>query len=223
MVRDNDYSRSTHARDDGSVPLTTWLIGGAAFITVLAAGALFVSGKPDEGRDAETVLPETTEDAPSDSPDEILAPKNPLDITPFFLDASERSRIWSSKAMLAGIELLLVDGKPEGPVSFEFGQTLGPAVPRAPLSSKRQFISYLDGGVDEKVQDSTKMRVSLPDPTCPLEVAFRKLGESGVKTTSRVGVLYLHSDKHDRPVWLMTNDSGQATHVSAENCALLLR
>ncbi len=216
-------TRSYTPPPEPGVPLATWVIGGAALLIALIAGALFLDG-------SQTVQPQAAEqDVPRDEPDSesqpspvsVLTQKNPLELTPSFLDAQERARLWSPVAMLAGIELVVQDGVPVGPVTFEFGEAVGQAIPGNPLSAKRHSISYEGNAIEETSLDSPKHRVGLPEPNCPLEVAFRKLTQSGIDTSGRVGVLYVNSQKHGRPIWLVTNEKGQATSINADSCALL--
>lgn len=205
------------------VPLITWVIGGAALLVTLVAGALFLDASPPQEAAAPPGAVHAEEEATSS---DLPAPprsegKNPLEVTASFLDAQERARLWNPAAILSSIELVVQEGAPLGPIKFEFGEAVGQAIPGAPLSAKRHSLSYEGEEIEETTIDSPKRQVGLPEPNCPLEVAFRKLGQSGVDTSGRVGVLYLNSQKHGRPIWLMTNERGQATSINADSCALL--
>jgi hypothetical protein len=221
MSGGHDRRGQAREQNDG-VPITTWVVGSAALVVVLTAGALFLGEKPKDQE--EEARAEPTPDEP-EAPDPVreLAPKNPLELSSTFLDAQQRAKVWSLKAMLSGVDLVIENGAPTGPITFEFGQTIGPAVPKAPMSPKRQTLEYRGDDVQVKNLDSSQARVGLPDPNCPLDVAFRKLSEGGVSTAGRVAVVYTYSQKHNRPVWLMTNEAGQATSINADTCALLLR
>lgn len=218
----HDYRTGSNNGQGDRVPIATWVIGSAALIVVLTAAALVLDERPTTGKeDARAELPSDPTEAPP--PVKDLAPRSPLDLSSTFLDAHERARVWSPKAMLASVELVIQDGKPTGPIAFEFGQTVGPTVPKAPMSPSRQTLEYRGDDVQVNNVESSQVRVGLPEPNCPLDAAFRKLSEGGVSTSGRVAVLYTFSQKHDRPVWLMTNESGHATSINAESCALLLR
>jgi hypothetical protein len=154
---------------------------------------------------------------------DALGVKDPLDVTAAFLDAQERAKLWSPSAVLSGIELVVESGKPKGPITFEFGEAVGQAIPGVPLSPKRYTLAYEDKNVKEESSDSSTGRVGLPEPNCPLEVAFRTLAQSDIGTHGRIGILYTHSQKHGKPVWLVTDEQSQTTSLNADNCALLRR
>jgi hypothetical protein len=155
----------------------------------------------------------------SEKPVPRLAPSDPLDLTDKFIDSSKRARLWNGSAILAGIELIVADGKPEGPVAFTYGVTTGQPIPGAVLSPKRRTILYSDDEVTSQDTVSTKIGMALPEPRCPIEVAHRKLPDEAGE--EKLGVMYLQSDRHGRPIWLFTNSSGDTYQLSGENCVLL--
>jgi hypothetical protein len=216
-------TRTAKMHDDPGLPIATWIISGVALIVALTAGALVLSPRPENAAPQadEQVQPDTSI-PPTDALNKPLE-RNPLEITASFLDAQQRSRLWDPTSALSGIELVVKDGKPTGPIVFEFGETIGHNVPGAVLSEKRYTISYEEGKVETATTASAARRVALPEPNCPLEVAFSTLIRSGVETQGRFGVLYVQSQKHGRPVWLITNEAGEATSLNADNCALLRR
>lgn len=218
-------ARSNPAGPEPGVPLFTWVIGAAALLIVFAAVALFLDPSPHESPQGERAGARTEEQA-EEKPEAAtlaLAPPNPLEITAAFLDAKERATLWNPSAILSGIELVIEDGQPTGPIVFQFGEAIGQAIPGIPLSSKQYSISYEGKSVEEELRESPGKRLGLPEPNCPLEVAFRKLTEAGITTGGRVGVLYTHSQKHGKPAWLVTTEEGLATSLNADSCALLRR
>lgn len=222
-------TQSSRARgQDAGVPLITWIIGAVTVVVVILAGALFLDPSPqklgDRGASSDAAPePAAPMAGPSEAPVEMAAVRHPLDLTDSYIDAQERAKLWNSSAILSGIDVVIEDGRPQGAIVFEFGQALGQPVPGTPLSARRHSLSYEGKSVSERSSESTDQRLGLPEPNCPLEVAFRKLTEAGVKTSGRVAILYTHSQKHGKPVWLVTDESSQATSLNADNCALLRR
>lgn len=218
-------ARSSPVGPEPGVPLITWVIGAAALLVVLTAVALFLDPSPHESeKEANARLsPENQVGEGPAEPARVLAPKSPLDLTASFLDAKARAELWNPSAILSGIELVIEEGRPKGPVLFEFGEAMAQAIPGVPLSPKQYSLSYEGTKVKDEQSDTGDRRVGLPEPNCPLEIAFRKLTEAGVTAGGRVGVLYTHSLKHGKPVWLVTSEGGQATSLNADNCALLRR
>lgn len=215
-------------RPEPGVPLFTWIIGATALLVVVAAGALFLeppahqkihNGPTTSAMEEITVLADPEPTAIVAGP----APNNPLELTASFLDAQERAKLWSQRAILSGIELVIENGKPRGPITFEFGEAHGQKVPGSPLSSQRYSLSYENKEVKEESMDSPTPRVGLPEPNCPLEVAFRTFAQGGASASGRIAVLYTHSRKHGKPVWLVTDAEGHATSLNADSCALLRR
>lgn len=218
-------TRSSPAQDqEPGVPLFTWIIGATALVVVLTAGALFLDDSPKTkvGDETHPTEVEQLTDSPAKVSDP-LATKHPLELTASYLDAQERGRLWNPSAILSGIELVIDGGHPQGAIVFEFGESIGQPIPGAPLSAKRLSLSYEGKKVSESSGESPEKRLGLAEPNCPLEVAFRKLTEAGVKTRARIGVLYTYSHKHGKPVWLVTDEQNQTTSLNADNCALLLR
>lgn len=213
-----------HPKPDAS--LFTWVVGGAALIVALTAGALFL-GPAHHQTTADSAPMSEHEEQDEGSPTahvDALAQKDPLELTALLLDARERAKLWKSAAILSSIELVIENGTPRGPIVFEFGEAAGPQIAGGPVSAIRYSVSYEGKNVTEEPIDSSNKRVGLPEPNCPLEVAFRTLTRAGVSATSgRVGVFYRHSQKHGKPVWLMTDEQGQATSLNADSCALLRR
>lgn len=217
-------ARSSPAGSEPGVPLVTWVIGGAALLVVFIAGALFLDPSPHKPRGESAGAPiEKQADKAPEAGVLAVAPRSPLEITASFLDAKERAELWKPTAILSGIELVIEDGKPTGPILFQFGEAIGQAIPGATLSPKQYSLSYDGKNVGEELRDSPGKRLGLPEPNCPLEVAFRKLTESGITTGGRVGVLYTYSQKNGKPAWLVTTEKGQTTSLNADNCALLRR
>lgn len=216
-------TRPARAQDRG-LPLTTWIIGALTVVVIVIAGALFLDPSPrengtiEESSNEEAELPEALE-----APVKPAPQKHPLDLTDSYIDAQVRAKLWNPSAILSGIDVVIENGRPHGAVVFEFGEALEQPIPGAPLSEKRHSLSYEGKNVSERSSEATDRRLGLAEPNCPLEVAFRKLTEANIKTQGRVAVLYTHSQKHGKPVWLVTDENSQSTSLNADNCALLLR
>lgn len=207
---------------NSGIPWITWVIGGAAFLVVLTAGALLLQGKkaPPDPPVAEE------EEAAADSSAKgamQLAPKNPLDITRYQLDAMERAKIWNSRAMLASIEVMVDGGEPQGPVNFNFGASIGQPMFNAPLDNQRFSIGYEGKKANTTEDEVGHVRHALTEPNCPLEVAYRKVKEAGNSLEGTVGVLLMRSEQHRRTVWMLSEASGVTHPVDADTCALLRR
>ncbi len=199
----------------------TWTISGAAVIVTLAAGALLLGEKETLPTEVE---PEDVDSDPTETPSlPQLTKRGPLDLSASHLDAQQRARIWNEAAMLSGMSLVIEDGKPISAIEFSFGVSTGPTTPGAPLGDQRYVVSYEGSEVSATEEEDPKRRVAISPPNCTLDAAYRVLIQAGVPRISRVGVILLQSEKHQRPVWLMTTSEGNAYSINAESCVLLRR
>jgi hypothetical protein len=204
-----------------SVSWATWIIGAAAVMVTLAAAALVV-GKPTDA----PVTPKAEvldSEPPTTTTSPPLTPRGPLDLSALHLDAQERARIWNEASVLSGISLMIENGIPIATIEFEFGTSMGEPTPGTALGRQRHVISYLKGEATARSEESPRHRVVLTPPNCTLDAAYRALLQAGVPKESRIGVMLIHSEKHRRPVWLMTSSDGNAYHINAESCVLLRR
>lgn len=201
----------------------TWVIGSATLAVVISAAAVYLEEPPPEQALEGPVRGEKEERPPGMSRLELkpLIREDPLDLGKKLIEAESRARLWNSSAMLAGIELIVTEGKPEGPIVFSFGVTVGHPIPGATLSPQRQSFSYATKLSVKEGAHATGSAVALPDPGCPLEVAYRKLPEVTRSAGEKLGVMYRQSERHGRPIWLFTKSSGDTKHISGENCILL--
>lgn len=216
--------RPTSRPPTQGVPGVTWVISGATVVVMLAAGAL-VWGKKET-----VVVPPDAEDlelesdlSEANSAPTPLTTRGPLDLSAWHLDAQQRAHIWNEAAMLSGVRLLIENGAPIAAVEFEFGDSMGQTTPGAALGAPSYIVAYNGAEVATKAENSSKRRVAMSPPNCTLDAAYRVLIQAGVPRDSRVGVMLLHSEKHRRPVWLMTTSEGSAYNVDAESCVLLRR
>ena len=203
------------------VPLATWLIGGAALVVTLTAGAIFLETPSHPEAELEV---EAEAEAPSapDEPVATAAAKHPLDLSTTLLDAQERARIWHERALLSSIELLVVGGKETRGLIYEFGQPQKEGMLGALLGPARLKLSYEGQQVKSEESRTDEARRALATPNCPLEAAFRVLTAEGT-TPEKALVRYLHSPRHNRPVWLMSTAEAQSVWLDASSCARLLR
>ncbi len=197
------------------------MIGGAAALVTLTAAGILLFG----GDEAEQTEPEAALLDPSGAPVPAaeLAP-DPLDTTKSLADASQRGLAWDPEALLAGITALVQNGKPAGPLELRYGRPLAEVGPGATLGADRLVLSYDGGKFEEKNVRTKRSEPGLPDPNCPMEVAWRKATEAGLKRSDRLVLSYAHSKKHGRPVWTVTRDGSKDTRiVDGSTCAVLLR
>lgn len=212
---------SVSAQVQSRVPWITWAISGVAAVVTVAAVVVFLSPPPEESAVPSPAAEELLEPA---LPDSIPAGSPPpLSLAEKLLIAQQRASIWNPNAQLAGVSLVIEKQKPLGPIEFKFGVPTGPAIPGSPIGTERYTLTFNGDALDAAEIESTAGAVALAAPNCPLEAAFRALKSLGVPAESRIGALLIHSERHRRPVWLMTTSDGQAHQVNAENCVMLRR
>jgi hypothetical protein len=204
---------------------TSWAtfgIGGAALIVGLAALALFLD-EPTKERDPTPIDAPTMNEASStlDAPQGSEQFEHPLSLTKRRVIAQEHARMWNAGAILAGIELIVSAGEPVGPVSFVFGTTVGQPIPGGVLSPDRYIVSFDADAVTTEKKKSASVTIALPDPSCPLDIAFGKLARTADLSGKKLGILYAMSERHGRAIWLVTDSAGQIYNLNGETCALL--
>jgi hypothetical protein len=206
--------------DDGT-PWFTWVVGASALVVAGTAAMLFLSG-PEPAPEAESsASAPPAESAPPPAPDPLTA-RPALDLTAQLLDARQRAQLWRSRAALASIRVVIDAAKPVGAVEFDFGVPKGQSLPGAPLEPARMTYAYQSGSTAARESSSSELERALPEPNCPLEVAFRTLSQAGIDTSGRLGATYLHSAQHGRPIWTFTR--GEDVHkLDADTCAVLRR
>ncbi len=205
--------------------LATLVIGGIALLTALAAAGIWLFGRsPEAPPPSDAPVEATTAAAAPAKPTVDPVGPNPLDATKTLIDASQRARAWNSDALLSEIVVDVEDGKPKGALRVRYGASTSGLVPGSRLSPARLAISYEGGGASQTTERSTKPEVGLPDPNCPLEVAWLKATESGIDRRAAVQVRYAASASSGRPVWTVRalNDKTTRT-VDGSSCAIVVR
>ncbi len=226
MERDTQRADATATKAASRPPAhgaqwVTWTISGAAVIVTLAAGALLLGEKENVPA---AVEPEEADSDTAETPSlPQLTTRGPLDLSASHLDAQQRARIWNEASMLSGVSLVIENGKPIAEIEFAFGVSTGPTTPGTSLGDERYVVSYNGSEVTATAEEEPKRRVAISPPNCTLDAAYRVLIQAGVPRSSRVGVMLLQSEKHRRPVWLMTTSEGSAYSINAESCVLLRR
>lgn len=212
------------------IPWITWLSGGAAVLVLLATAAVLLSpAKPQpeagvgspEGLVADT--PAGSPVVPTADAKPELAKTHPLDISAILTDARARAALFSDRAALVGVRLIIDGGKPLGPIEISYAAAKGRPLPGDPVSAKRLRISYVEATVTEREETDPSAARVLPDPNCPLEAAFRAAVQAGSRGGSRYFAVYAHSARYQRPTWTLTAADGTTSHVDAANCALIVR
>lgn len=207
---------------DRRVPWITWAISGTAVAVTIAAGVVFLSPSaplPNAPANDEPVLPTLPPTV-----ERVEAPRDtPLKLSGKILKAQERATVWNSTAQLTAISLVIDHQRPSGPIEFKFGVPTGQSIPGAPIGSARYAVSFENDSIKVTESETPAPATALPVPNCPLDAALRAVKSTGVSAESRIGVLLIHSERHRRPVWLMTTSDGRAHHVNAENCVMLRR
>ncbi len=205
--------------------MTTLIIGGAALMTALAAASIWFFGRSPKASPppAEAAVEATTAAAPVKPSVDPVGP-NPLDATKTLIDASQRARAWNADALLAEIVVDVEDGKPKGPLRVRYGASTSGLVPGSRLGPARLAISYEGSAASQTNERSTKPEVGLPDPNCPLEVAWLKATEAGIPRSAPVQVRYTASPSSKRPVWTVrTADEKTTRTVDGASCAIVVR
>jgi len=217
------------------IPPITWLFSGAAILILGAAATIYLREPTpvlSSALEASAALEESTAPEVSVAHPQLddldvhparTAFKHPLDLTRQLTVAQGQARAWSPSAVLTSIELIVEGGIPVGAIRIEFSEALGQPVPGVKVNSRRFTLNFSHATSTAEEGSDTHERRGLPEPSCPLEVAFRSLTESGVSTQGRLGVLFAYSQKHNRPVWLLTSASGLVHQLDADNCAILRR
>jgi len=207
----------------------TWIVSASALILAGSAGLVMLQGK-DEGAPSSSEPSVEAAPAASATPPASAKPRtleeeiaSPLTMTAQTLDAKARAALWSREAQLAAIRWVVVSGKPEGALEFDFGVPRGPSVPFAPLRPERVTIRYEGRVATQTTGTSPTPQVALPEPNCPLEVAHLKATQTGLSGASQVAVLYGHSRKHGRALWTFTDPQGRALFVDGDQCLVLTR
>lgn len=210
------------SQPEDRVSWATWGISGAALIVCAAALALFLED-PATRREPPPSDPPTKHEESSirGASKEREQFVHPLSLTDQRVLAQERARLWNAGAILAGIELIVSGGEPVGPVSFLFGTTIGQPIPGGVLSPERYRVSFDAGSVTTEEKMSKSVTAALPDPGCPLDIAFGKLARTVDLSGKKLGILYAMSERHGRAIWLVTDSDGQVFSLNGETCALL--
>lgn len=221
-VKSNHVSTLREAPPNDRASWATWGIGGVALIIGVTAAALFLD-EPVTDNHPPSVDASNDEASSLSTPpsDQAEAPAHPLSLSKRRVIAEEHAQLWNTSAILAGIELIVAAGEPVGPVSFVFGTTIGQPVPGGLLSSDRLLVSFSGDVVTTEKRKSESVSVALADPNCPLDVAFGKLARTTDLEGKKIGILYAMSERHGRPIWLVTDSEGQVYNLNGESCALL--
>jgi hypothetical protein len=203
--------------------MATLLIGGAALLTALAAAGIWYFGRSPTPPPADAAVVATTAAAPVKPAVDPVGP-NPLDATKTLIDAAQRARAWNADALLVEIMVDVEDGKPKGPLRVRYGASTSGLVPGSRLGPARLAISYEGGTASQTNERATKPEVGLPDPNCPLEVAWLKATESGIPRGAAVQVRYATNPASKRPVWTVrTADKETTRTVDGASCAIVVR
>ncbi len=210
----------------GNVPISTWLISAVTVIVLAAAGVVLLQGRRTPhvasfpGSDSTQPVPKPPDPQPRTRD---LPLENQLDITERLLQAQRRASIWNPTAVLTSIGAIVRGGATLEALTIEFGQAIGQPVPDAPVNADYFVLEWSGERFDSTEVRKESLRRALPVPNCPLHVAIRKLTEAGDMKTERLGVLLAKSDRHNRPVWLLTTEDGGAHSIDAGSCSLLRR
>jgi hypothetical protein len=203
------------------------VIGGVALLTALAAAGVWLLGRsappPPPPPAADAALEATTAAAPTKPAIDPVGP-NPLDATKTLIDAAQRARAWNQDALLAEIVVDVEDGKPKGPLRVRYGAPQGGLEPGSRLGPERVAISYEGNAATQSNERAAKQEVGLPDPNCPLEVAWLKATESGIPRNAALQLRYSSSPTLGRAVWtIRTADEKTTRIVDGSSCAIVVR
>jgi hypothetical protein len=150
------------------------------------------------------------------------------DTTRELLDAAQRAVAWHADAVIAEIRAELVAGGVSGPrrtgaLEIEYGQPKQGFGPGAPLKAERLLITYPeDAPGSQKPVRSQGSPIGLPEPNCPLEVAWSTAVQSGLSREEPLRLRYAFEQKLRRAVWRVSGASGTPVRtLDGNSCAVL--
>lgn len=201
-----------------------FIIGGALLVAASFAAWSWRGSRqdlPEATASVEALAPETEQVAP-----EVV--EAPHTTARELLDAAKRASAWNTDAVLAKIQARVVDSgtrgaRVEGPLEVHYGKPLSGFGPGASLASERLVITYEgEGEVEQKTIKLTGGHIGLPEPNCPLEVAWRTATQAGLSREEPIDLEYALEQRQRRAVWRATSADGKSKRlIDAHSCAVV--
>jgi hypothetical protein len=214
-------ARPLPIKDDSGRTIVAVLVGGGLVVLgLLGAGAMVWlrrSEAPSDARPTRAALA---------APLESAAPRR-LDPSSLLADARREASLWHRDAVLVSLSASPLDARgvaEGGTVELTFAKPGGQRISGgAETSGERLALRSSGGPLSKSEQRAGKAKIA-PEPNCLFEDAWAAAQRAGADPTAGVGMRYLWSDKHARPVWEVSSNDGQVLRrLDGVSCSILTR
>jgi hypothetical protein len=213
-------ARPTPTKDDSRrTTLAVLTVGGFVVVGLLAAGAMVVMRQP-------TVSPAPQAVAAVAVPTASAGPSR-LEPSSLLVEARREASTWQHDAVLISLSASPLDARgvaPGGKVEIAFAKPSGQRISGgAEASGQRLVLKSSDGGLTKSEPRAGKARIA-PEPNCLFENAWSAAQHAGADANAGLGMRYIWSDKHGRPVWEVVSSDGQVLRrLDGVSCSILTR
>jgi hypothetical protein len=214
-------ARPLPPKDDSQRTMLIVLVGGGFVVLgLVVVGALVWLRQPAVASAGPRVAaavhaPVASAEPPRLEPSSLLA------------EARRQASAWRRDAVLVSLSASPLDAHgvaTGGKVEFTYAK---PGAQRisggAEASGERLALSSSGGALTKREGHAGKGRIAL-EPSCPFEDAWAAARRAGADANAGLGMRYLWSDKHARPVWeVLSGDGGVLRRLDGVTCSILTR
>jgi hypothetical protein len=201
------------------ITIAVLAVGGVVVLGLLGVGTFIATRGASAVRSAAPVaaaLPALASSAPQRlEPSALLA------------DARRRATAWHADAVLVRWSIEPLDARgvaPDGAMHLVYST---PSAEKftggAETSPERLTLTSRGGALSASHERAGKSRV-VPEPNCLFEDAWAAAQRAGADPNARLHMSYAWSEKHGRPLWEVTNASGEVLkRLDGVSCSILTR